>query len=135
MSGHTHVPGLPPSVLETPVCPVDVALLGSLVGATVDRCYPCQTVFMGDLLADPGSTARLVELACIAIDRVFGGLPSSALYDAEPGPASLEFRRLARAGLYDGIAVYRECALMTRAERREAAYTALDSLVSTINMV
>ncbi|QFU96558.1 hypothetical protein KDY119_00042 [Luteimicrobium xylanilyticum] len=133
MSGHAHVPGLAPSVLDTPVCPVNSALLGALIGATVDRCYPCQTVFMHELLDDSASTARLVELACITIDRVFGGLPASALYDHEPGPASLEFRRLARAGLYDGAAVYRECALMTRIERREAAYTALDSLVSTIN--
>jgi hypothetical protein len=46
----------------------------------------------------------------------------------------LEFRRLARAGLYDGGAVHRECELMTLAERREAAYTAVESLVLAIDM-
>lgn len=87
-----------------------------------------------DLVADSVTTARLVELACISLDRVFGGLPASALDDHEPGPASLKFRRLARAGLYDAGAVYRGCELMTLAERREAAYTAVDSLVLAIDM-
>ena len=134
MSGHVHVPALPPYVLETAGRAVDIELLDAFVGATVDGCFACQLVLMDDLVADPVSTARLVELACISLDRVMGGLPSSALYDHEPGPASLEFRRLARAGLYDGGAVYRECGYMTLAERREAAYTAVDTLVAAVNM-
>lgn len=134
MSGHVHVPALPPSILATVGRTVDVELLDSFVGATVDGCFACQLVLMDDLVADPVSTARLVELACISLDRVMGGLPGSALYDHEPGPASLEFRRLARAGLYDGGAVYRECEVMTLEERREAAYTGVDTLVAAINM-
>ncbi len=134
MSGHVHVPALPPSILATAGRTVDVELLDSFVGATVDGCFACQLVLMDDLVADPVSTARLVELACISLDRVMGGLPGSALYDHEPGPASLEFRRLARAGLYDGGAVYRECEYMTLAERRAAAYTAVDTLVAAVNM-
>lgn len=134
MDAHVHAPGLPPSVCEAPGRGVDVELLGAFVGAAVDGCFACQLVLVDDLVADSVTTARLVELACISLDRVFGGLPASALDDREPGPASLEFRRLARAGLFDGDGTYRECALMTLTKRREAAYTAVDSLVLAIDM-
>ncbi|MGW4806356.1 hypothetical protein [Kitasatospora sp. NPDC004272] len=47
-----------------------------------------------------------------------------------PGAASPEFRRLARAGRgASPEGVYRECGLMTSAEWRAAANTALDALV------
>lgn len=134
MDAHVHAPGLPPPVCEAPGRVVGAGILRAFVGAAVDGCFACQLVLMDDLVPDSVTTARLVELACISLDRVFGGLPASALDDREPGPASLEFRRLARAGLYDGGAVYRECALMTHDERREAAYTAVDSLVAAIDM-
>jgi hypothetical protein len=78
--------------------------------------------------------AQVVLLNPGELDDDQGGLPASALDDREPGPASLEFRRLARAGLFDGGAVYRECALMTHDERREAAYTAVDSLAAAIDI-
>lgn len=86
-----------------------------------------------DLVTDSVTTARLVELACISLDRVSGGLPASALGDREPGHASLEFRRLARA-----CTTVARCtgsgAPMTHDERREAACTAVDSLVAAIDM-
>ncbi|QDW61719.1 hypothetical protein [Oerskovia sp. KBS0722] len=82
------------------------------MGAAVDGCFACQVILMDDLVADAMTTSRLVELACISLDRVFGGLPASALDGRAAGPTSFEFRRLARAGLYDAGAVYTECALM-----------------------
>ena len=97
MDAHVHAPGLPPSVCEAQGRLVDAGILGAVVGAAVDGCFACQLVLMNDLVTDSVTTARLVELACISLDRVFGGLPASALDDREPGPASLEFRQIGRA--------------------------------------
>ena len=107
--------------------PVDYGLLSQLVSACMDRCLPCQGVLTTTLVEDPVTAARLVEMACGSIHDTFGGLPSAVLDDDMPGPAALEFRRLARAGL-DGAngELFAECARMDVPGRRAAVDTALD---------
>ncbi|MFE7193952.1 hypothetical protein [Kitasatospora sp. NPDC057541] len=108
----------------------DSRLFAEVTGAAFEGCVSCQDMALTLLVEDAVTTARLVELACGAIIELVGNIPA-ALTDLEaPGVASPEFRRLTRAGLgatTDGM--YRECELMTTAERRSAANTALDTLV------
>lgn len=114
--------------------PVDHTLLGELVGCAMDGCTTCQDPLLTLLVEDAATTARLVELACIATHSAFGGLPASMTDDGVPGPSSAEFRRLARAGL-DGAndAMFATCERMPPTERRSAANTALDTLVGLIS--
>ncbi len=113
--------------------PVDHALLGDLVGAAFDGCRSCQAVLLPRLAADPATTARLVELACVAVQSTLGGLPAGLIRDDLPGLASPAFRRLARAGL-DGAndAMFRVCARMPVAERAAAADSAADLLIGQL---
>jgi hypothetical protein len=113
--------------------PVDHALLGRFVGAAFDGCVSCQDPLLTLMVEDPATTARLVELACVATDAVLGGLPAGLTDQHAPGLAALEFRRLARAGL-DGAndAMFTACADMTTTERRAAANTAADILVGQL---
>lgn len=113
---------------------VDHKLLGSLIGAAMDRCLSCQDITTTLLVEDPVTTARLVELAAVSVQGAFGGLPRSMTDDGVPGPAAPEFRRLARLGLDGGNdAMFAECDRMTPAERREAANTALDFVVASVS--
>ena len=109
---------------------VDHAMLGSLLGAAMDGCTSCQDPLLTLLVEDPDTTARLVELSCVATHGMLGGLPSSMTDPTVPGPSSPEFRRLAAAGL-DGAndAMWQACKDMSPTERRAAANTALDQLV------
>jgi len=104
-------------------------LLGELAGACLDGCQPCQEALLSRLTGDAATTARLVELACIATSHVLGGIPASMTRQRAPGLASPEFRRLAAAGA-DGNndAMFALCAQMTPAQRREAAETAAEIL-------
>ncbi|MFD7732165.1 hypothetical protein ACFV6F_17470 [Kitasatospora phosalacinea] len=108
----------------------DSRLFEEVTGAAFAACLSCQDVALTLLVEDAVTTARLVELACGAIIELVGDMPPELTDPGAPGTASPEFRRLARAGLgatTDGM--YRECELMTAAERRAAANTALDTLV------
>ncbi|MFD7735305.1 hypothetical protein ACFV6F_33595 [Kitasatospora phosalacinea] len=108
----------------------DSRLFEEVTGAAFAACLSCQDMALTLLVEDAVTTARLVELACGAIIELVGDMPPELTDPAAPGHASPEFRRLARAGLgasTDGM--YRECELMTTAERRAAANTALDTLV------
>jgi hypothetical protein len=110
--------------------PVDHALLGQLVGTAFDGCTTCQDPLLTLLVEDPATTARLVELACVATHSVLGGLPASMTDDDVPGQTAPEFRRLARAGL-DGAndTMFVACGELPTAGRRAAANTALDILI------
>lgn len=114
--------------------PVDHKLLGTMVGAAMDRCLSCQDITLTLLVEDPVTTARLVELACVSVNSAFGGLPHSLTDEGVPSPAAPEFRRLARLGLDGGnAAMFAECGRMTTIERREAANTALDFIVASVS--
>lgn len=108
---------------------IDHELLGQFTGAAFDGCQECQAVLLGRMAGDPAVTARLVELACVAINEAVGGLPPS-LTAPGPGLAAAEFRRLAAAGA-DGNndAMFALAETMTRAERRAAMETAADLVV------
>lgn len=111
--------------------PVDHRLLGEVMGAAFDGCTTCQDPLLTLMVEDPATSARTVELACVAIHGQLGGLPPSMTDEDAPGSTSSpEFRRLARAGL-DGAndAMFRECERMTAAERRSAVNTAMDTIV------
>ncbi|WP_029901384.1 hypothetical protein [Nocardia brasiliensis] len=83
------------------------------------------------LVQDAPTTARLVELARIAMHSALGGLPP-ALLDPRPGVAAPEFRR-PRAGL-DGedTAMFALCQAMTPEQRRTAANSAADLLIGQL---
>lgn len=113
--------------------PVDNKLLGDLVGAAYDGCTTCQDPLLTLLVEDPTTTARLVELTCVAVHQAFGGLPAGMTDADAPGQSTPEFRRLARAGM-DGAneSMFQECEQMDAEQRRAAANTALDTLVGQI---
>jgi hypothetical protein len=115
--------------------PVNGALLAEFIGAAFDGCTPCQDAQLTLLADDDATTARLVELACVGTAAQFGGLPDNMTVDGYPGPASPEFRRLARAGLDGGNdTMFTTAAQMTSTERRAAANTAADLLVGQLMM-
>lgn len=114
--------------------PVDHKLLGDLVAAAYDGCTTCQDPLLTFMVEDPATSARTVELACVAIQGMFGGLPQSMTDEHAPGSTSSpEFRQLARAAL-DGEndAMFRECERMTPVQRRAAVNTAMDTLIGTM---
>jgi hypothetical protein len=137
MPEHDHAEFVPPAGYRDPLGrPVDVALLGRFVGAAWDGCPGCQAALLERLVTDSATTARLVELACVAIHQALGRLPANLVDDAAPGLAAPEFRRLVRAAR-DGVAtdnadMFAECARMSLAERRAAAVTAVDLLVGNL---
>lgn len=110
--------------------PVDATLLDQYVAAAYDSCTSCQDALLTLLVDDAVTTARLVELACIAVHNALDGLPASMTDENAPGLASREFRLLARAGL-DGAntTMFDQCAHMSTPQRRDAANTATDLLI------
>jgi hypothetical protein len=131
---HQHAGFTPPPGYADPAArQVDHELLGRLVGAAFDSCPSCQDAHLTLCVEDPAATARLVELACVGVQQALGGLPGNLISPARPGLASLEFRKLARAGL-DGSndELFRACERLTIAERRAAANTALDLLTGLL---
>ncbi|MFE3206508.1 hypothetical protein [Embleya sp. NPDC059237] len=115
--------------------PVDHVLLGSLVGAAMDGCVSCQDPLLTLLVEDPVTTSRVIELACIATQRAFGGLPASMTEDDVPGLSHPAFRRAARAGL-DGAndALFATVGAMSPGDRRGAANTAIDTLAGFLGL-
>ncbi len=132
--GHAHEGFEIPDDYRDPAGrPVDHKMLGALVGAAMDSCLSCQDVLTTLLVEDSATTARLVELTCIAVDDASGGLPRSMTEGGGPGFAAPEFRRLATLGVDGGNAeMFEECGRMDVAERRSAVNTALDFLVARL---
>lgn len=128
---HEHAFG----VTEDPQRPeIDVKLLDQLVGAAFDGCTSCQDPLLTLLVQDPAATARLVELACVAVANILGGLPGEMTTPGHPGLSSDAFRRLAALGADGGNdALFAECARMSEADRRAAANTALNTLVGVLS--
>jgi hypothetical protein len=113
--------------------PVNHDLLGRFVSAAVDGCGPCQRTLLDEMVADPVTTVRLVELACVAVQDTMGGLPANLLHPGRPGLASPEFRHLARAGAGNTNQRMAEvCQRMSPAGRRAAAETAADLLIGNL---
>lgn len=124
MSGHEHEFPLPDSHQEP--TGADIRLLASVIGAAFDGCTSCQDAELTRLVLDPVTTARLVELACLAVQSALGGLP--AILTAAGGQDP--FARLAAAGL-DGrnAEMFALCDAMAEAERRAAANRGLDLII------
>lgn len=100
---------------------IDYRLLSRLVNVAFDMCHACQDDLVTRISLDGPSTARLVELACVAINEVWGGIPPDFTQDDEESMASPEFRLLARTGSGGhNDAMYAECRKMTPAERKAA---------------
>jgi hypothetical protein len=134
MPEHDHAGfEFPPGYADPLGRPVDYELLGRFVGAAFDGCAPCQDALLARMVQDAVTTARLVELACVATQGALGGLPAGLTQDGVPGLAGPELRRLARAGL-DGAndELFRVCEEMTAAQRRAAADSAADLLIGLL---
>ncbi|RAJ44033.1 hypothetical protein K388_07396 [Streptomyces sp. KhCrAH-43] len=69
------------------------------------------------MVEDPATSARTVELACVAIQSMFGALPQSMT--AERGPREYG-------------AIFRECERMTPVQRRATVNTAMNTLIGTM---
>lgn len=115
---------------------VDTATVSGLVGAAFDGCDWCQARHLGVLAGDAVSTARLVELACMLTVELVGGVPATMYDDDTPGVSSPAFRMLVRTGK-DGAnnAMYALAQRMPPERRREAAETALDTIVGHLTVL
>lgn len=127
---HNH-PGLPAAMLPHFDGPdPNGALFRAVIGAALESCTSCQDATLTLLVEDPATCARLVQLACGMLAEFEGGLPADQTDPDVSSFASVAFRRLARATQdTTAQAVFRECEQMTPRERRDAANTALDTLV------
>jgi hypothetical protein len=130
---HNHGRGFDHDTRMYGTAMVDGGLLANLMGAAVDGCATCQGQLITLLTQDAATTTRVVELACVAIQETFGGLPPNVLDEDPSGMTAPEFQLLARTGL-DGEneAMWQECTRMTPEQRRNAANTALDLLAGMI---
>lgn len=132
---HAHGAGLLPPP-DAHGRPVDGRLLAEYLGAVIQACNSCQDVHLTLLIEDPATTARLIELACVSMRKLAGGLTPDLLDDAVPGPASPEFRRLARIGSNrNNDQMWAECETMSPTERRAALNTAADLLAGYLTTV
>jgi hypothetical protein len=132
---HAHGVGLLPPP-DAQGRPVDGQLLAEYLGAVIQACNSCQDVHLTLMIEDPATTARLIELACVSMKKLVGGLTPDLMDDAVPGPASPEFRRLARIGSNRNNArMWAECEAMSPAERRAAVNTAADLLAGYLKMI
>lgn len=113
----------------------DVALLDHFIGAGFDGCTSCQDAQLTLLLQDPYTSARVVELACVAVQGVAGGLPPEMTTVGAAGTSSDEFRALARLGIDGGNeTMFAACAEMTDEQRRAAVNTAANTLTGMMAM-
>lgn len=109
---------------------VDGPLLGHLIGAAMDGCKPCQADLLAAVADHPPTTARVVELACMAVQNAVGGLPLDLTDPDMITMASRAFRVLARTGVDGGNEQMFEAAdEMAITERAAAVDTALNLLV------
>ncbi|MGW5920815.1 hypothetical protein ACWFPY_17670 [Nocardia fluminea] len=113
---------------------VDAPLLGHLIGASFDGCKPCQADLLAAVADHPPTTARAVELACVALHTQVGGLSKSLTDPDDPmSLASRAFRELARTGLDGGNEqMFEAAASMSIHERAAAVDTATDLLVGIL---
>jgi hypothetical protein len=120
---------------QPPREPVDMTLLALLLSAAWDRCAPCLERRQAKLAEDAGSTAGLIHATYREIQHSLGGLPRMLMDPFHPtSPASPEFRLLASVGIEGGVAdLLATTEAMTPAQRRAAAATALDLLLTHLS--
>lgn len=112
---------------------VDGPLLGHLMGAAFDGCAPCQADLLAAAADHPPTTARIVELACMAVHKTTGGLPDNLTDPDMDAIASRAFRVLAGTGVDGGNEqMFEAAASMTITERATAVDTALNLLVGIL---
>lgn len=134
MSEHDHALGMEETADQLGR-PVDIRLLNDFMGAAFDGCRPCQETKMPLIAADPVTCARLVEVACVAVNARFGGLPASLTDQDAYGQASPQFRTLAASGIGgENEAMFALCASMSPDDRRAAAESAADIVVGELFM-
>ena len=136
MSDHRHVEiEIPDDYVDPAGRPVDHCLLGEFVGAVFDDCGSCGEALLALLVEDPVTTARLVELACIATRDLIGGVPENLTDTHTTSPIAAEFRSLAYTGLDGGnAAMFEECARMNPSQRRAAASSAAELLINQLSL-
>lgn len=135
MSDHDHAfpGGLAEDHADPLGPPVDTALIRRFIGAAYDGCPTCQDAELTLVVSDPATCARLVELACVAAEAVFGFIPKNMTDPTEAGQATPAFRELARIGCNGGnAAMFDACAAMSPTARRAAANSATDTLLGII---
>ncbi|MGI5223250.1 hypothetical protein [Nocardia sp. CA-290969] len=124
-------------VLEFDIDPerrhIDHTVIAECLGAGLDGCPVCGQQALEALITNAAATARLVEIACVAIGEMFGGIPAYLYDDNVGGPASATFRRLARLGVDGKIdQMFSTVEDMTLDERRQAADTAMDITIGRL---
>lgn len=121
LNDHSHMQFQLDVPQDSRALPIDYRLLSRLINAAFDMCQACQDDLVRHISLDGPTTARLVELACVAVNEVWGGLPPDFTKDDTESMASPEFRKLARVGSNGhNDAMYAECGKMTPAERKTA---------------
>ena len=110
--------------------PVNHLLLGQLTSAAYEGCKDCQGTYLEQVMTDAPTSARVVEIACMALEDTLGGVPTHMKNLGSP-----EFRRLADAGV-DGRneQMWALCGEMTPDERRSAVDAALTLLVGILSV-
>jgi hypothetical protein len=112
---------------------VDTDLIGRLVGAAYDACTTCKDQELDQLMTDPPTTARLVELACRALRSLLNDLPTHAVDEAGASePETPELWRIVTGIGPDRGSLYETVAAMDDATRRSTAATALDVIVNDL---
>lgn len=128
---HSHTSfAVPDGVCEPLGRPVDHWLLGEYVSAAADDCGECRAGLFARILCDEHTACRLVELACIATQGLFGALPRTMVDEGSPSTAAPEFRALVRSMLGDPHAgVITGFRGLSHEQRRAACETASSILL------
>lgn len=126
---------------------IDYSAIHRAMSACYDGCQPCEEQLLAQIMQDAPTAARLVEIACVTMQRVtgrklspavqglFGGLPTNLYKPDVAGEASQPFRQLARAGLGGHTdRMWAECEQMSPDDRRAAIDTALDLLIGYLSV-
>jgi hypothetical protein len=111
---------------------VDTDLIGRLVGAAYDGCTKCMETGLDQLMTDPPTTARLVELACRALRSLLDDLPSHVVEATVPGPDTPELWCVVTGFRPNRGSLHETVAQMDDAARRSTAATALDVIVNDL---
>lgn len=129
---HDHTEGLHDAPMTDPRGQtIDQGLIVRFMGACIDGCDLCQAALLAQFETDATATARVVELACIATQHMFDGLPENMTDpDCDTTAVPVAFRRITAAGL-DGntVRMYQLAESLTGEERREAVEAAARILV------
>lgn len=131
---HDHTDGLyGPPMTDPRGQPIDQHLILAFMGASIDGCETCTARLLPAFATEATAVARVVELACIATQHVFDGLPvTMADPDDENTAIPAPFRRLCAAGLEgNNIRMYQTAEAMTAADR----CTAVDAAARILMMI